>query len=94
MLAHSRTRSCKRKSVNAGITVYSRNSKELAWYGHPVQGRYQPYIATDPAVLAYSSELSRHQRSAASKVTFENAPQGMRVTDIPKSGNPLMNINP
>ncbi|EJA5114913.1 phage tail tape measure protein [Salmonella enterica] len=27
------------------------------------------------------------------KVTFENAPQGMRVTDIPKSGNPLMNIS-
>ncbi|EBO4370982.1 phage tail tape measure protein, partial [Salmonella enterica] len=27
------------------------------------------------------------------KVTFENAPQGMRVTDIPKPGNPLMKIS-
>lgn len=26
------------------------------------------------------------------KVTFDNAPQGMRVQEIPKSGDPLMNI--
>ncbi|EMM0831485.1 phage tail tape measure protein [Enterobacter roggenkampii] len=26
------------------------------------------------------------------KVTFDNAPQGMRVIDIPKAGNPLMNV--
>jgi hypothetical protein len=26
------------------------------------------------------------------KVTFDNAPPGMRVLDIPKSGNPLMDV--
>lgn len=58
-------------------------------------GALSTLCATDPGVLAYSSELSRHQRSAAnSSDIFENAPsQGMRDRIYRKSGNPLMNIS-
>lgn len=57
------------------------------------EGRYQPSVPLNrtPGVLdrAVSSTTQRSEL----KVTFENAPQGMRVTDIPASGNPLMGIS-
>lgn len=49
-----------------------------------------PLVRTAPTLDRAVPPLSM-QRSEL-KVTFDNAPQGMRVTDIPKSGNPLMNV--
>lgn len=49
-----------------------------------------PLVRTAPT-LDRAVPPSSMQRSEL-KVTFDNAPQGMRVTDIPKSGNPLMNV--
>lgn len=49
MLAHSLYRSCKRRSVNAGITVYSQTQR-ASWYGHPDSaGALSTLCATDPA---------------------------------------------
>ncbi|MCM9322553.1 phage tail tape measure protein, partial [Salmonella enterica subsp. enterica] len=67
--------------------------KELLGMDTPIpQGRYQPYVPLTrrSGVLERAAPPST-QRSEL-KVTFENAPQGMRVLDIPKTGNPLMNI--
>lgn len=63
--------------------------------GKPViSGRYLPAEAmrspASPGLL--SPALPRPQRSEL-KVTFDNAPQGMRVVDVPDKGNPLMTIN-
>ena len=49
-----------------------------------------------PPLLNQGPVLDRAAVPAAQrselKVTFDNAPQGMRVQDIPKSGNPLMDV--
>jgi TP901 family phage tail tape measure protein len=45
-----------------------------------------------PTAGLVSPALPRPQRSEL-KVTFDNAPQGMRVVDIPDKGDPLMTIN-
>ncbi|HGA2745946.1 TPA: phage tail tape measure protein, partial [Enterobacter roggenkampii] len=49
-----------------------------------------------PPLLNQGPVLDRAAAPAAQrselKVTFDNAPPGMRVLDIPKSGNPLMDV--
>ncbi len=45
--------------------------------------RQGPVLDRAAAPAAQRSEL---------KVTFDNAPPGMRVLDIPKSGNPMMDV--
>ncbi|EPL0491306.1 phage tail tape measure protein [Citrobacter koseri] len=56
---------------------------------------YQPAVSLNrPATSSgLTSPLAPVQQRSELKVTFENAPQGMRVTDIPASGNPLMGIS-
>ncbi|EBR0616766.1 phage tail tape measure protein, partial [Salmonella enterica] len=82
------------KERERGYNGFIPRLKELLGMDTPIpQGRYQPYVP----LTRHSGVLERAvppstQRSEL-KVTFENAPQGMRVTDIPKSGNPLMNIS-
>lgn len=39
------------------------------------------------------SPVSSQTQRSELKVTFDNAPPGMRVLDVPKAGNPLMTIN-
>jgi|AGFS01.1.fsa_nt_gi phage tail tape measure protein, TP901 family, core region len=56
---------------------------------------YQPTVSLNrPAVSSgLTSPITPVQQRSELKVSFENAPQGMRVTDIPASGNPLMGIS-
>ncbi|EFT2541381.1 phage tail tape measure protein [Salmonella enterica] len=81
------------KERERGYKGFIPRLKELLGMDTPIpQGRYQPYVP----LTRHSGVLERAvppstQRSEL-KVTFENAPQGMRVLDIPKTGNPLMNI--
>lgn len=53
-------------------------------------------FSLSPPLLSQGPVLDRAAAPAAQrselKVTFDNAPPGMRVLDIPKSGNPLMNV--
>lgn len=57
-------------------------------------GRYIPKVSVnrDPSAELNSPVAPQTQRSEL-KVTFDNAPPGMRVIDVPKVGNPLMAIN-
>ncbi|KMJ67817.1 hypothetical protein ABT90_07020 [Salmonella enterica subsp. enterica serovar Typhimurium] len=81
------------KERERGYNGFIPRLKELLGMDTPIpQGRYQPYVPLTrrSGVLERAAPPST-QRSEL-KVTFENAPQGMRVLDIPKTGNPLMNI--
>lgn len=53
-------------------------------------------FSLSPPLLSQGPVLDRAVAPAAQrselKVTFDNAPPGMRVLDIPKSGNPLMDV--
>ncbi|HDX4400499.1 TPA: phage tail tape measure protein [Citrobacter freundii] len=53
-------------------------------------------FSLSPPLLNQGPMLDRAAAPAAQrselKVTFDNAPPGMRVLDIPKSGNPLMDV--
>lgn len=53
-------------------------------------------FSLSPPLLNQGPVLDRAAAPAAQrselKVTFDNAPPGMRVLDIPKSGNPLMDV--
>lgn len=53
-------------------------------------------FSLNPPFLGQGPVLDRAAAPAAQrselKVTFDNAPPGMRVLDIPKSGNPLMDV--
>lgn len=53
-------------------------------------------FSLSPPLLSQGPVLDRAAAPAAQrselKVTFDNAPPGMRVLDIPKSGNPLMDV--
>lgn len=82
------------KERERGYNGFIPRLKELLGMDAPIpQGRYQPYVPlTRRSGVLGRAVLPSTQRSEL-KVTFENAPQGMRVTDIPKSGNPLMNIS-
>lgn len=53
---------------------------------------YQPAVPLNQPKVLDRAAAPATQRSEL-KVTFDNAPQGMRVTDIPSSSNPLMNIS-
>ncbi|EEI3609324.1 phage tail tape measure protein [Salmonella enterica] len=77
------------KERERGYNGFIPRLKELLGMDTPIpQGRYQPYV---PLTVLERAVPPSTQRSEL-KVTFENAPQGMRVLDIPKTGNPLMNI--
>ncbi|EEJ2565835.1 phage tail tape measure protein [Salmonella enterica subsp. enterica] len=81
------------KERERGYNGFIPRLKELLGMDTPIpQGRYQPYVPLTRSDVLERAVPPSTQRSEL-KVTFENAPQGMRVTDIPKSGNPLMNIS-
>lgn len=46
-----------------------------------------------PLTRTLDSPVSPQTQRSELKVTFDNAPQGMRVADVPKVGNALMTIN-
>lgn len=62
------------------------------WTGQTTRENF----SLSPPVLSQGPVLDRAAAPAAQrselKVTFDNAPPGMRVLDIPKSGNPLMDV--
>lgn len=69
-----------------------------------ITGMYKPYQIPDgpyrpeapvnrAAVGGLNSPVSPQTQRSELKVTFDNAPPGMRVIDVPKAGNPLMTIN-
>ncbi|MFH3002848.1 phage tail tape measure protein [Klebsiella aerogenes] len=54
-------------------------------------GRYLPSVPLNrPTLTRATTPL---QQKSEIKVTFDNAPQGMRVTDIPARGDPLMKVS-
>ena len=82
------------KERERGYNCFMPRLKEILGMDAPFpEGRDHPSVPLNrtPGVLdrAVSSTTQRSEL----KVTFENAPQGMRVTDIPASGNPLMGIS-
>ncbi|ELN9579355.1 phage tail tape measure protein [Enterobacter roggenkampii] len=82
------------KERERGYNGFMPRLKELLGIEQTVpEGRYQPAIPLSrpgPALERISSPVA--QKSEL-KVTFDNAPQGMRVLDVPRTGNPLMNIS-
>ncbi|MGX4894855.1 phage tail tape measure protein [Enterobacter roggenkampii] len=82
------------KERERGYNGFMPRLKELLGIEQTVpEGRYQPAIPLSrpgPALERISSLVA--QKSEL-KVTFDNAPQGMRVLDVPRTGNPLMNIS-
>ncbi|MBW4237743.1 phage tail tape measure protein [Enterobacter roggenkampii] len=82
------------KERERGYNGFMPRLKELLGIEQTVpEGRYQPAIPLyrpGPALERISSPVA--QKSEL-KVTFDNAPQGMRVLDVPRTGNPLMNIS-
>lgn len=82
------------KERERGYNGFIPRLKELLGIDNAIsEGRYSPSVPLNrnPNVLERAATPGA-QRSEL-KVTFENAPQGMRVTDIPTSGNPLMGIS-
>ncbi|WP_320759857.1 phage tail tape measure protein [Enterobacter roggenkampii] len=82
------------KERERGYNGFMPRLKELLGIEQNVpEGRYQPAIPLSrpgPALERISSPVA--QKSEL-KVTFDNAPQGMRVLDVPRTGNSLMNIS-
>ncbi|HEY3982922.1 phage tail tape measure protein [Cedecea sp.] len=56
-------------------------------------GRYLPAVPLNRSPGGLNSPVSPQTQRSELKVSFENAPQGMRVVDIPESGNPLMSVS-
>ncbi|EHS2048474.1 phage tail tape measure protein [Salmonella enterica] len=82
------------KERERGYNGFIPRLKELLGMDTPIpQGRYQPYVPLTRRSGVLERAVPPSTQRSELKVTFENAPQGMRVTDIPKSGNPLMNIS-
>lgn len=82
------------KERERGYNGFIPRLKELLGMPPPIpQGRYQPYVPLTRRSGVLERVVPPSTQRSELKVTFENAPQGMRVTDIPKSGNPLMNIS-
>ncbi len=82
------------KERERGYNGFIPRLKELLGIDNAIpEGRYRPSIPLNrnPNILDRAATPGT-QRSEL-KVSFENAPQGMRVTDIPASGNPLMGIS-
>ncbi|EAR4217246.1 phage tail tape measure protein [Salmonella enterica] len=82
------------KERERGYNGFIPRLKELLGMDTPIpQGRYQPYVPLTRRSGVLERAVPPSTQRSELKVTFENAPQGMRVTDIPKPGNPLMNIS-
>ncbi|TLI63206.1 phage tail tape measure protein [Escherichia sp. E1130] len=82
------------KERERGYNGFIPRLKEILGIDNAIpEGRYRPSVPLNrnPNVLDRAATPGA-QRSEL-KVTFENTPQGMRVTDIPASGNPLMGIS-
>lgn len=83
-----------KKEQERGYHGFIPRLKELLGQSDPYipQGRYSPSVPlSHPASTLDKASPTAAQRSEL-KVTFDNAPQGMRVTDVPSAGNPLMVI--
>ena len=76
---------------NSGGWYNNKQQRELLT-GQDTRDNYQPAVPLNQPKVIDRAAAPATQRSEL-KVTFDNAPQGMRVTDIPSSSNPLMNIS-
>ncbi|EJG2197914.1 phage tail tape measure protein [Citrobacter freundii] len=76
---------------NSGGWYNNKQQRELLT-GQDTRDNYQPAVPLNQPKVLDRAAAPATQRSEL-KVTFDNAPQGMRVTDIPSSSNPLMNIS-
>jgi len=68
------------------------NQKNREMIKQDTRGDFKPSVPLNKPSVLDRAVAPGTQRSEL-KVSFENAPQGMRVADIPSSGNPLMNIS-
>ena len=76
---------------NSGGWYNNKQQRDLLT-GQDTRENYQPSVPLNQPKVLDRAVAPATQRSEL-KVTFDNAPQGMRVTDIPASGNPLMGIS-
>ena len=60
--------------------------------GQDTRENYRPAVPLNQPRVLDRAAAPASQRSEL-KVTFDNAPQGMRVTDIPARGDPLMKVS-
>lgn len=82
------------KERERGYNGFIPRLKEILGMDAPIpEGRYQPSVPLNRTLGVLDRAVSSTTQRSELKVTFENAPQGMRVTDIPASGNPLMGIS-
>jgi TP901 family phage tail tape measure protein len=71
--------------------VYNKTGWQLPRGDGYVSPDYAPAVPLrQPVTLDRPATTSRQQGEL--KVTFENAPQGMRVVDVPRAGDPMMKI--
>ncbi|WP_213322560.1 phage tail tape measure protein [Klebsiella aerogenes] len=75
---------------NAGGWYNNKQQRELMT-GQDTRENYRPAVPLNQPRVLDRAAAPASQRSEL-KVIFDNAPQGMRVTDIPARGSPLMNI--
>lgn len=71
---------------------YNNKQQREQLTGQDTRDNYQPAVPLNQPRVLDRAAAPAAQRSEL-KVTFDNAPQGMRVTDIPSSSNPLMDIS-
>ncbi|WP_343530272.1 phage tail tape measure protein [Yokenella regensburgei] len=71
---------------------YNNKQQREQLTGQDTRDNYQPAVPLNQPKVLDRAAAPAAQRSEL-KVTFDNAPQGMRVTDIPASSNPLMDIS-
>ncbi|HHT2831373.1 TPA: phage tail tape measure protein [Klebsiella aerogenes] len=76
---------------NAGGWYNNKQQRELMT-GQDTRENYRPAVPLNQPRVLDRAAAPASQRSEL-KVTFDNAPQGMRVTDIPARGDPLMKVS-
>lgn len=76
---------------NAGGWYNNKQQRELMT-GQDTRENYRPAVPLNQPRVLDRAAAPAAQRSEL-KVTFDNAPQGMRVTDIPARGDPMMKVS-
>lgn len=76
---------------NAGGWYNNKQQRELMT-GQDTRENSRPAVPLNQPRVLDRAAAPASQRSEL-KVTFDNAPQGMRVTDIPARGDPLMKVS-
>lgn len=83
------------KERERGYSGFLPRVRELLGMDNPLpEGRYVPTVPLNQAANTSGMDraVSPQTQRSEVKVTFDNAPQGMRVVDLPRAGSPLMTV--